>query len=152
MQIEEESFDVNGSTDAPVSNVLEKGRYSFKVKDITSFISKAGNNCIKVILSFDGKLINDTLMQEGQMSYKWRQFLYAIGIRKKATNFSVPKSKIVGAQGLADVGVKDRVLDDGSTVKENRISSYSPISQEVAPIKGVEPEEETAEVVADDGL
>lgn len=151
---DEEMFEVFGSTDLPMSNVLEKGRYKFMIKDISNFVSQAGNRCIKVTLDIDGKKIFDNLMPEGKMAWKWNQLLFSIGIRQKGTHFTIPKSKIVGKEGLVDIGVKDRALDDGSIIKENKVNSYSPIEQEVAPIKGVEPEDMPAEspVVEDEDL
>ena len=139
----EECFEVNGSTDSMASNLLEKGRYKFVVKDATNFTSSNNNKCVKLVITVEGRTIFDNLLLEGQMSWKWRQFLFAIGIRDKRTAFTVPKNKIVGGEGLVDIGVKDRTLGDGSIIKENKINSYSPIEEETAPIKGVEPEEET---------
>ena len=145
----DEVFEVNGSTDAAVSNVLEKGRYKFVVLDASNFISQNQNKCVKITLSVGKGKVYDNLLIEGQMSWKWRQFLFAIGIRDKRQAFSVPRSKIVGAEGLVDIGIKDRMLDDGTTVKENKVSSYSPIEQEAAPMTGVpseiEPEPEATD-------
>lgn len=142
METGEETFIVNGATNEKVSNIIEKGRYAFVVKDISNFISKAENVCMKLTIDIDGKFFNDILMPEGKMEFKWRQFLYAIGIRDKRVKFDVPKSSIVGKTALVDIGIKDRVLDDGSIIKENKINFYSPIEQEIAPINGVEPEVE----------
>lgn len=149
----DEEFKVYGKTDQPVSNVLEKGRYKFKVKDVNRHTSGAGNLCMKIELAINSHTLTDFLITEGSMEWKYRQFLFAIGIRDKRTSFSFKKSRVIGAEGLCDVIVKDKSLDDGSTIKQNNIQSYSPIEEETAPMKDV-PEEgevvtETSEVVTE---
>ena len=137
-----ETFEVNGSTDAPVSNLLEKGRYKFKVKSIVNHTARTGNKCAKVEMIVNDKKLTDFLILNGQMSWKWRQFLHAIDIRNKATKFEVSKDNIEGREGLVDIGIKTRTYDDNSTAQENTTISYSPIEEEEAPIKGVELEED----------
>jgi len=137
----EETFEVHGSTDLPVSNLLEKRRYEFEVTEVSNFTSAKGNRCAKLSLAIEGKKITDILLLEGKMEWKWRQFLFAIGIRDRRTDFSVGRSAIVGKKGLVDVGVRDRVMEDGVIVKDNTIRSYSPIQSPSAPVAGVEPED-----------
>lgn len=141
----DESFEVNGSTEQMVSNILEQGRYPFEVKEATNYTSKSGNKCIKVEIDVNGKKMTDYLSIEGKMEWKWRQFLFAIGIRDKRTSFSVPKSKIIGVTGLVDIGTKDRTMEDGTIIRENITRSYSPIEEATAPITGVPPEVEIVE-------
>jgi len=143
--MENEEIFEGSDTDLPSSNILEKGRYQVEVIDISSFTSKNDNKCNKAILRTDDKFIlTDYLLAEGKMKWKWSQFLYAIGIRRKGS-FTITKDKIVGLKCLVDVGVRERVNDDGTTVKENRIYSYSPVEQETAPITGVPSEAGTGE-------
>jgi len=143
-EVNEDEFEVTGSTDSPSSNVLEKGRYPFEVISIDHHTAvSSGNKSAKVILMVEGLRIRDFLPFEGVMVWKWKQFLFSIGIRDKRKKFIVKKELIVGKKGLVDVGVKDSTYNDGTIMKENMVRSYSPIKEEVAPIKGVEPEYES---------
>lgn len=137
IETDEEMFEVNGATDLPVSNLLEKGRYRFVVKEVGSHISKAGNNCVDLKLDIDGKWLFTTLITTGKMEWKWRQFLFAVGIRDRREKFSVTKTSLLGKQGLVDV-----IVEDKAGYSKNEARSFSPIEKEEAPIKGVEPENE----------
>jgi len=142
-EVNEDEFEVTGSTDSPSSNVLEKGRYPFEVLSIEHHTAaSSGNKSNKVVLMVEGLRIRDYLPVEGVMIWKWKQFLYSIGIRDKRKKFIVKKELMVGKKGLVDIGVKDSSYGDGTSGKENMVRSYSPIKDEVAPIKGVEPEDE----------
>lgn len=145
-EVFDDEFEVHGSTDQPVSDLLEKGRYPFEVSEIESHLSTAGNKCAVVRLRVAGRNIKDYLILEGKMEFRWRQFLFAIGIRDKATYFKVPKAKIVGGKGLVDIGIKT----DRNGFEVNVVRSYSPVAEEVAPLKDVPPEEAPPETPAED--
>jgi len=144
MKTENEEMFAAEDTDMPVSNLLEKGRYEVETIDIKQSISRAGNNTNKITLKTnDGFFLTDYFVFEGKMAWKWKQFLFAIGIRNKG-QFQIPKSRLIGVKCLADIIIKERSMNDGTLIKENRITAYSPIIEETAPITGVEPEIEPA--------
>ena len=87
-EVNEDEFDVNGATDSPSSNVLEKGRYKFEVTEIKHHTSQAGNKSARVILMVEGIRVTDYLPFEGTMIWKWKQFLFSIGIRDKRKKFT----------------------------------------------------------------
>lgn len=139
------TISVEGSTDCPVSNVLEKGRYLIEVKEIEPFNSQAGNLGIKVKFIADGVrvgkwfVLKDISGNAHQMSYQWRQFLYASGFRDKRTTWAVNSNDLIGKKCMADIIKKD----DQNGQPKNEITFFSPIEEQVAPIAGVPPEQET---------
>jgi hypothetical protein len=135
-------FDVYGSTDQANSNLLPAGRYQFTVVEINDFLSKKGNFCVKVKLDIETYHLTDIICIAEKIDWRWRQFLYAIGIRRPDKHFKISQEEIVGKTGMVDVVQKDRELDDGTSILENRIRMYSPIEEQVAPVAGVEPEAE----------
>ncbi len=141
MAEEREPFEVGGSTDKPVSNVLEKARYKFIVKEVTPHQSP-NNKCAKVVLQVEHVKITEYLVLTGEMSYKWRQFLFAIGIRDKREKWTVNPALIEGKEGLVDLGIKPNFHNPEDN--DNYAMSYSPIKEESAPVAGVPAEEEVA--------
>lgn len=137
LENEDVEFGVNEWKNEPESNLLEKGRYKGKVKDITSHVSKNMNECALVTFNVEGKRVTDYLIRcdsEGkkhQMTYKWHNFLFAIGIRNTNRKFAVSKSQIIGKECLVDIG------NDGT---DNKIYGYSPIEESAAPMTDVPPE------------
>lgn len=142
-QENDEVFGYNGEIEGLKSNVIEKGRYRFKVTDIYKKISDAGNNL--VIVSFEiwdiGKTqimgrIKRSLMtdKEQKMSFLWHNFLFSIGIRSKGA-INIPKDKIIGAEGLIDLGIEKNNQD--TSLDQNKILNFSPILQPTAPISDV---------------
>jgi len=153
----EEMFECNMPTDKPISNVLEKGRYKFTVTEIVNGVSKSsGNKMNTVTLNVQGKKLTEYFPLGGNMDWKWGQFLRAIGIREKQASFLVSKKTILEGTGLVDIYIKNKSMEDGTLMPENKISSFSPIEQEIAPANGVEPEsavaEKKEEVKTEDGL
>jgi len=133
-------FEVYGSTDQPSSNLLPAGRYQFTVLEIDKFSSKKGNPCVKVKIDVEGYHLTDIICIAEKLDWRWRQFLYAIGIRRSSKYFKVANTEIIGKTAMVDIVQRDRELEDGSTVPENRIRMYSSIEEQVAPVKGIEPE------------
>lgn len=145
-----ETFGYNGEIEGLKSNVIEKGRYRFKVTDIYKKISDAGNNL--AIVSFEiwdlaktqlmGR-IKKSLMtdKEQKMSFLWHNFLFSIGIRSKGA-INIPKERIVKAEGLIDLGIEKNNQD--TSLDQNKILNFSPIEQPTAPISDV-PAETTSE-------
>lgn len=149
MSNENETFEVEGWDNQPPSNVLETNRYKFKVVNIEPHVSAGkGNQCNKVTLDVEGHRVTDFLILKDvngkphSMSYKWRQFLYSIGIRNPGRSFVITKDKIIGGVGLVDIVKESKPLDSGITVFENKVRYYAPIDKDEAPIAGVEPESE----------
>ena len=138
-QTEDMEFTVNEWENNPVYNLLPKGLYEFKVFDANQRIAKSWNDCIVVVLNVQGKRIQDWLIRcdmEGkrhQMTYKFHNFLFAIGIRNTNKKFTVSKSQMVGKTGLCDVKLNKEGTD-------NAIDNYSPVEESVAPMKDVPPE------------
>ena len=140
----EQGYPVNGATDLPNSNVLEKGRYKFTVTKMRKWKSaQQGNPCVEPTLEIDEHTVKDCFVLNNTIGQaRWRQFLYAIGIRDKRKFFNVTDDMIIGKSGTADVVIKDRKYQDGSTSPENKVQMYSLIGEQVAPIADV-PEETT---------
>jgi len=145
-----EVFGYNGEIEGIKSNVIEKGRYRFIAKDIYKKMSDAGNNL--VIITFEIWDVNKTqrmgnikrsLMtdKEQRMSFLWHNFLFSIGIRSKGA-INIPKEKIIGAEGLIDLGLEKNNQD--SSQDQNKILNFSPLEQPTAPISDV-PAETTPE-------
>lgn len=126
------------------SNIIEKGRYKFKVLDIEEKQSSNGNPMVDITFDIEGRKWKKNLMLNGQMKFLYHNFLHAIGIRNKGQSIDIPESRILEGVGMIDIGVRDRIMDDGSTMKENKIVNFSAIEEEKAPIAGVPSENETA--------
>ena len=93
---------VDGATDQPISNTLEKGRYVITTKEITPFVANStGNKCIKGVFVADGVkihknfVIKDVNDKPHQMAYQWKQYLYAIGLRDKRTSWTVKNTDLM---------------------------------------------------------
>ena len=148
---QEKMLEVYGSTDQPATNVLEPGRYKFQVKQIVrQWQSKKGNPCIEVEFIVGERTIKDTFVTAGKFDYRYRNFLFAIGIRKavkKGESFTISESEINGKQAMMDVAKVNEIFDDGFEYPTNKVRMYSPIQNDTAAIKGipVEPESDTGE-------
>lgn len=135
-------FPVNEWNNKPENNLLEKARYKFKVIDAVPHTASSGNECVKITFNVEGKRITDYLIRcdaqgkKHSMTYKFHNFLFAIGIRNTNKKFTISKNQMVGKEGLCDVSVKK----DGS---DNQINGYSPIEEATAPMNDVPPEGQT---------
>jgi len=147
--MDEEIFGVSGWKNQANSSILERGRYPFKILDIRHHTSDAGNKCVIVDFRIEEIeishyfILEDSTGKKHRMAFMWANFLYAIGIRDKRQDFDIPKSRILAGEGLADVIVKPKPLDDGTSIPENKIRDFAPIEQETAPLKDVPPESES---------
>lgn len=145
-----EEFEVKGATDRP--NILSIGRYEFLVEDIVPHISQNQNTCAKITIRVGGlsKTFFLVTVPKGKATDRdWRQFLYAIGIRRAEKSFKVRKEEIIGKKGLVDVGLKERKNKDGTVNTENSFKNFLPLDAgEEAPIGDILPEklEEVEEV------
>ena len=70
----EDEFTVDGPTDLPSSNTLDKGRYPFEVLEAKQHTSKSGNKCALITIKADWKKMDVYLRLTGDMSHRWRQF------------------------------------------------------------------------------
>ena len=87
---ENDDFNVDGRTDHPVNDLLEKARYRFKVTECKKHVSDKGNICAFVSLDVEGVRVRvwdlivgneDKKQVPKWQTIKWRNFLHAIGIR-----------------------------------------------------------------------
>jgi hypothetical protein len=142
-QDEDISFDVNEWENKSENNVIEKGRYRFKVINAVPHIAVSGNECVKVTLLVEKKRITDFLIRcdsqgkRTQQTYKFHNFLFALGIRNSNKRFTISKSQLVGKEGMCDVGYK---FNENKEPTDNQINGYSPIEEETAPANDVPPE------------
>lgn len=115
-------------TDQVLQDVLEPGRYKFKVLDVKPVTSKSGRKCARVVLELSTNAGTvrrfDTICLERKYDWRWRQFLFAIGIRKKG-EFKLTREEIIGREGWADIVQKERSIAGGVKVVDT-IRAYYP--------------------------
>lgn len=115
-------------TDQVLQDVLEPGRYKFKVLDVKPVTSKSGRKCARVVLELSTNAGTvrrfDTICLERRYDWRWRQFLFAIGIRRKG-EFKLTREEIIGREGWADIVQKERSIAGGVKVVDS-IRAYYP--------------------------
>jgi len=130
------------------SNIIDKGRYKFKVLDIFNKVSDAGNALVVVDLALEGnRRIKRSLMKTGWRKFVYHNFLFSLGIRTKTPGAEITKSRIICKeggdwQGLVDIGVEKKLIEEGVTQEENKIENFSPIDKPTAPVADVPAETE----------
>ncbi len=132
----------HGSTDQPASNLIPKGRYELEVIALTSYTTKSKFKAAVIVsLLLDGKFKSSDLMvvEEGS-DWRWKQFLYAIGVRRKLARgekvFNVTDEDVIGKKAFCDVIVDEEDPEN----PRNRISRYIPSDKKDVPASGVKPE------------
>lgn len=153
-------IEVTKGTDKPVSNILDPGRYKFKIIDAVKHVSNRGNECLKVTIEVEGIFLKDYPSIEPKKDWRLRNLLHAVGIRRSG-RFMLNEEELKGKTGLVDIGVRRRaineegdfvnkgqepeVLDDKNSILVNTIRGYVADSPENV-MKGVpkEPPKESS--------
>jgi len=135
---EEGAVNIDGSTDSPATALLNKGRYVGNPTEVTEFVSKQGNQCVKISLEVEGYDIEDVII----IKLKWnmirlRNFLYSIGMRR-SSGYKIHIEEI--NQNLKKVKVDVVIGKDQEGGERNEVKHYSSIDEEEAPVTGVPPE------------
>lgn len=120
------------------SNLLEKGEYTFYVKQAEYKTSRAGNPMIELILSVHDHnnkehIIYDYLMDGESLQYKIRHFCYSIGIGDKYELGGFNIEDCVNKNGAAKVYIREDKT--GQYKPKNAISDYMLKSESTKPIK-----------------
>jgi hypothetical protein len=129
-----EEYDVQGSTEVD-PRLIPAGRFKFEVIKSEGFTSRAGNPCTRVFLKLSNdRRIEDVFVRRGKIEWRWRQFLWAVEIRrspKGAQTFTVTASEMIGKTGMVDIIIKEEIPGQ----PENSIRNYSPEKIEEPQIK-----------------
>jgi len=131
-------IEINEWENRPQSNSLPKGRYPFETITGEYHYAPSGNKCLHLIQKIEGitmhdyPIIADKDGKKHKMSFKFFNYLFAIGIRNTNKKFTINTNTFKGAKGLCDVGIKEN--------GDNQIDNYSPIKEETAPMTDVPPE------------
>ena len=120
-------------SDGSEITVLPEGDYEFEVKNVTrgSFPGSAKMcACNKVTLTLEIKseqgdaYVYDDLILHKVMEWKLSQFFLSIGLKKKGEKITMDWSKVLGAKGLAKIGVKEYTDKQDNLRTVNRVEKY----------------------------
>lgn len=133
--VKDEVYEVQGNTESCNDN-LPDGKFKFKVTQTKGETNNYGSPCTRVWLEFEDGVKTDQLCREPKHDWRWKQFLYAIGIRRKPKEgevfYQVQASDLVGKEGIAE-----RKTEGGYC----NMKRYYAIDDKPAQIAGVSAEE-----------
>jgi len=127
------------------AGLLEGGEYDYEVVKCEETQSKAGNDMFKVFIRvFDDEgqpsYVTDYILLSGRMEYKFKHFLYSLGMSEAYDSGQIEGAACVGQAGRVKLGIE---MSDEFPPK-NKVVDYikDPIEAEGAKITMPKTEED----------